>query len=335
MKKLAIFLLLITLVGIDHNIVDDGGFVTQVFAGAVANQDAEILPCIAFNPYVRGYNPNTGPHPSQQLIEKLLNKLIQQTSFRCIMTYGVLNGLDYIFEAAQVRGIKVISIIWLDADVTVNDLSIEGGINAAKTYPDTIIRLSCGSEVRTRHGTALDDVILDCIERLRVSGVSQPITTIDTWWEWCNHSWPCQRSNFSDVVDWVGINVFPWWENKFSGLFPCTTAAEAADFHIARLQDVMAVYSNKQVILTEFGWPAGPRGYSETNQFTGQTCGVASNFNQNLVIRDTIAKLDTHGWSGVVFEAFREAWKVNTEGPVGPFWGICTGIPPYRCKALY
>jgi exo-beta-1,3-glucanase (GH17 family) len=72
---------------------------------------------------------------------------------------------------------------------------------------------------------------------------------------------------------------------------------------------VMDTYPDKEVLLTEFGWPAGPKGYSETNQFIGQKCGVASNANQNLVIRDTLAKLDEKGWSGVVFEAFREQWK--------------------------
>ena len=90
--------------------------------------------------------------------------------------------------------------------------------------------------------------------------------------------------------------------------------------------------------MTEFGWPAGPEGYSETNQFTEQKCGVASETNQNLVIRDTIAKLDERGWSGVVYEAFREEWKKSVEGPVGSFWGICRrkGIPPsWKCKALY
>ena len=70
------------------------------------------------------------------------------------------------------------------------------------------------------------------------------------------------------------------WENKFSGIFPCTTAAEAAEFHVARVQNVMDRYPSRTVVLTEFGWPSGPDGYSETNQFTGQQCGVASQEHQ-------------------------------------------------------
>ena len=61
--------------------------------------------CVAFSPYSAGYNPNTGPHPSAALIQQLLDRLIQQTSTKCIMTYGVLNGLDATFAAARQRGI--------------------------------------------------------------------------------------------------------------------------------------------------------------------------------------------------------------------------------------
>lgn len=333
MKKSAVFVFIVAL-GLVA-VLPDGSFVTPIFAETVANhQDGKVLRCIAFSPYVGNHSPNTGPHPSRKLIRTLLDKLMQQTSFRCIMTYGVLNGLDYIFNAAHVRGLKVIAIIWLDADEAVNERSITRAIKAAKTYPNTIIRLSCGSEVRARHGNALDHVILDCIERLRAADVLQPITTNDTWWEWCDRSWPCQESVLSDHVDWIGINVFPWWENKFSGIFPCTTAARAATFHIARMQNVMDLYPNKEVILTEFGWPAGPKGHSETNRFTRQRCGLASESNQNLVNRNTLAELNRKGGPGVVFEAFREKWKARVEGPVGSFWGICKGVPPYKCKAL-
>lgn len=296
--------------------------------------NGEVLRCIAFSPYVQGYNPNTGPHPSRALIRQLLDKLKQQTSFRCIQTYGVLNGMDYIFKAANARGLKVIAILYLGPDQSINDQSITRGIAAAKKYSDTIIRISCGSEVRTRQVADAEGKIRTCLERLRAAGVTQPLTTIEVWWEWCNRAVPCQMWDMVNDVDWIGINVFPWWENKYSGIYPCTTAAQAADFHIARMQDVMNTYPNKEVILTEFGWPGGPHGYRETNLHTGQQCGVAKERNQNRVIKQTLAKLDQKGWSATVFSAFREPWKTN-EGPVGPYWGICQPAPPYDCKPLY
>jgi exo-beta-1,3-glucanase (GH17 family) len=311
------------------------------FVGAlvIATVGRDSIPrrCIAFSPYVGNLDQDFGPHPGPALIDELLDVVIKQTGFTCILTYGVLNGLDYIFESAAKRGVKVIAIIWLDKDPTVNQASIKAGIEAAKEYADTIIRISCGSEFRTRNGTALDSILRDCITQVRGAGVTQPLTTIETWWEWCNRSWPCGRWDLADDVDWIGINVFPWWENRFSGMFKCTRAADAAEFHVARLLDVKARYSAMDVVITEFGWPAGPDGLSQRNDFTGETCQAAeaSEVNQRRVVLETLAKLDTMGLRGVLFEAFREgSWKIRKEGAVGPFWGVCHGVSTFDCNSL-
>jgi len=63
----------------------------------------DILQCAAFSPYVGNLNPDYGAHPSKELIDELLDKLVKQTPFRCIMTYGVMNGLEHTFAAAETR----------------------------------------------------------------------------------------------------------------------------------------------------------------------------------------------------------------------------------------
>lgn len=293
---------------------------------------AKALQCAAFSPYVGQLSPLDGPPPSKQLIETLLDKLIAETPFRCIMTYGVTDGLEHIFAVARQRQLKVISIIWLDFDIAANSRSIAKGIEMALTYPDTIIKLSCGSEVRTRHGKKFDREILRCINDVREAGVTQPITTIDTWWEWCDRKAICQPNLFADKVDWIGSNIFPWWENKFSGVHPCTTAEHAADFHIDRLIELRQTYPDKEVIVTEFGWPNGPEGGTEFNNETDQHCGIANHANQTLVVQSTFERLAERNWSGVVFEAFSESWKPGSEGLFGSYWGICQGVSPYVCK---
>ncbi len=295
---------------------------------------AAALRCVAFSPYVKGFDPRTGPHPPRRLIAQLLDEIVARTPYRCLMTYGVLNGVDATFAEARKRRLRVIAILWLDADASVNDASIAGGIAAAKRYPKTIVRVSCGSELRTRHGNAFDAEISRCVSALRAAGVTQPITSNDTWWELCSRSLACAQDPLYASLDWIGVNVFPWWENRYSGYFPCTTAAAAADFHVARVQAVRAAYPNREVILTEFGWPAGPSGATEVNRFSAQSCGVAGAANQKLVVRGTLAKLDALGWPSVTFEAFREPWKA-AEGAVGPYWGRCSGAPPYRCRRGY
>jgi exo-beta-1,3-glucanase (GH17 family) len=289
------------------------------------------LQCVAFSPYVGRLNPDYGPHPSKVQIEQLLDVLVEKTPFRCIMTYGVLNGLDATFAAAEARGIKVIAILWLDKDTAVNSASISKGIEVARSYPKTIIKLSCGSEVRTRHGNALDGEISRCINAMREAKVTQPVTTIDIWWEWCNRTSPCQQTTFANSVDWIGTNIFPWWENKHADQFPCTPAEKAADFHISRLEEVRRTYPGKDVILTEFGWPYAPEGATEVNVHTGEHCGIANRNNQALVIRSTLKKLAEKQWSGIIFEAFSENWKPSNEGLFGGSWGICSGEPPHEC----
>ena len=322
MKHLLLIVISITLLSFGHNV-----FARKQIKGPQQNA----LQCAAFSPYVGKLNPNYGAHPSKELINELLDKLVKQTPFRCIMTYGVLNGLDTIFSAAETRHIQVIAILWLDDDSAVNSQSIAKGIEVAKAFPKTIIKLSCGSEVRTRHGNVFDGEITRCIDGLRKAGVTQPITTIDTWWEWCNRSLTCAQTTFASQVDWIGTNIFPWWENKFSGIHTCTPANKAADFHIARLEEIRRTYPGKEVVVTEFGWPNGPEGGTEINRKTGQHCGVASKKNQTLVIQSTFKKLAKKKWSGVVFEAFSENWKPGDEGGFGSFWGICQGELPYNC----
>lgn len=292
---------------------------------------ASPLRCIAFSPYTGDINPHYGPQPTPALIDTLLDRLVKDTPYRCIMTYGVLNGLDYTFTAAKARHLKVIAILWVGIDAKNNTESISKGIYLARTFADTIIKLSCGSEVRTRHDYQYDSEITRCIQALHEAKVPQPVTTIDTWWEWCNRAAPCAKTLFSDQVDWIGINVFPWWENRYSDQHPCTSAAQAADFHLARLHEVQKANPGKPIVITEFGWPNGSGQQNTGNAKTGQQCGVASPENQALVIKSTFKKLAQEKLTGVVFEAFSEKWKPNDEGQVGQYWGICQGEPPFKC----
>jgi exo-beta-1,3-glucanase (GH17 family) len=206
------------------------------------------LRCVAFGPYVNGYSPLAGNHPTTAVIDSLVDIIATQTSANCLMTFGVLDGLDYTFEAARRRGLKVIAILWLGESLANDRASIELGALRARQYPDTIVRIACGSELRRRLGSApaAAALVSDCVTRLRAAGVLQPIGTNERWWSMCDHQWPCRRWDAVGGLDWLGVNVYAWWENKFSGLFPCIPAAQAADFHVSRFQDVRAVYGEKE-----------------------------------------------------------------------------------------
>ncbi len=310
--------------------------VAWLYSGAVNAKNSHVpsslekpMHCLAFSPYVDNLSPDYGAQPSKQLLGKLLDHVLKQTPFRCIMTYGVLGGLEDIFYEAQQRNIKVIAILWIDNDPIVNTQSISKGIYLAREFKDTIIKVSCGSEVRTRRDYAYDKEITRCLNALREAKISQAISTIDTWWEWCNRSVSCQKTAFSEQVDWIGINIFPWWENIYSSLHDCVSAEHAADFHLARLEQVQRANPGKEVIITEFGWPANTT--AQTGGGAG-SCATASLQNQALVVQSTLKKLAQKKVTGVVFEAFSEQWKAEKEGDSGKFWGICEGVAPYACN---
>jgi len=111
------------------------------------------------------------------------------------------------------------------------------------------------------------------------------------------------KNSFADKVDWIGTNIYPWWENQYSGVHTCVPAEKAADFQTTRLEEINKAYPNKELVLTEFGWPSGPEGGSTTNLKTGEHCGIASKKNQKLVIESTFKQLAKKKRSGVVFEA--------------------------------
>ncbi len=104
-------------------------------------------------------------------------------------------------------------------------------------------------------------------------------------------------------------------------------------------REVVRTYPNKLVIISEFGWPAGPTvgwepyGYSELNEFSNQRCnGYANETNQDRVVSQTLDLLKRWKIPGITFSAFRETWKDAKEGDVGPYWGICANQYPYTCK---
>jgi exo-beta-1,3-glucanase (GH17 family) len=298
--------------------------------------------CIHFGPYVNGYNPNWGPHPSPALMGQLLDKLKQQTKFRCIIVYGVLNTLSSVASLAQQRGFKVILVAWLDSDLNINKQSVTKTIQLAKSYSSTVIGVGCGNEVRLRLGKPqATSIIRDCIGKLRQSGVKQPIGYIDTWHQWCDAPSGCNKnvcnkwSDLSNQVDWIGINNFAFWENVYSPCGACYAIDKVADFHLDRYKLVQKTYANKLVIMTEYGWPSSPNGYKPKNVVTGKVCNSpSSEDNQTKIIRRQLSLLKKNKIPGILFEAFKEPWKNDGGQPSAAYWGICSATAPYTCKNL-
>jgi len=287
---------------------------------------------VSFSPGVSPYSPWNPPPLS--LVGTLLDKLIQQTKFRTIMMYFI----DYYtLNIVKERGLKVLAIV--DLTTGDNNAVISNAIAMAKQFPDTIVALSCGNELGANNGMTdrVVQVVQQCVSSLKAGGVSQPVGSIDVFNSWCGgREKPCDRqwSAISNVVDWIGLNDYPWWTNVFSGNWPCTGVSQAAQKTLESYRTIQALYPTKPIVMTEFGWPAASSGTSilnPANVITGQQCGIANDANQKVMIQNTIELFRLNKLPCNTFQSFREDWKGNSVTDINRWWGFCQGVPPYNC----
>jgi exo-beta-1,3-glucanase (GH17 family) len=305
-------------------------------AGAPQATAAQPLRGLSWGAFIAPYDPE-GSIPGQATQATLMNKIVNEAGFHCVLMYGSGRDFDWAFQPAHALGVQVIANIGLTSNTTANQTLIAQTIQSVSMYPGTIVRISCGVELGQTIGQAVaESIIRNCRDQVKAAGIRIPVGAIDTWWTLCNQHWPCQPWSFIKELDWVGVDAQVWLENHYSGIFPCTPADRAAQFNVGRLQEIMSMYPGKEVILTEFGWPAGPDGYSEANVVTGQRCGVASEANQQLATQQTLIALNRLGLPAVIFEAFREPWLARTVlGPAGGYFGICGGTGNRLCTYPY
>lgn len=144
--------------------------------------------CVDFTPYVTGFAPGGGPEPSPALVGQLLHELLADGRVKCIFTYGSFGAYGFVPSILRSRaaatGVRtpIIMNLWLDVDAAANSAQIGAGIALARAFPDIIVAVSCGSEIRLRHNRAVAvPIILDCLARLRAAGIPQPLTHQATW----------------------------------------------------------------------------------------------------------------------------------------------------------
>jgi exo-beta-1,3-glucanase (GH17 family) len=214
--------------------------------------------CIRFSPYVNGLSPNGGPKPTAVLIGQLLDILVAKTRFRCIMLDDMSGVYTTVIEAAHTRNIKVFGITYISADFVSNG-DINEAIRLALLYPDTILGISCGTEIVWRNkdldGTAA--AVNACLQKFRQANVTQPLGYCDTFSSWCNLSeWPCYNGYYSvyNNVDFFGVNEFSWYENFNSPQFTCVSAQGALDNTILRYNTILNLFgSSKPLLLSAYG----------------------------------------------------------------------------------
>jgi len=303
----------------------------SAFITAMTPNSAGGIGSISFSPGVNGYSSSNPPPLS--LVGQLMDNLISSTKYRVIQLYYIDAST---IALAAARGLKVLGIVYVTPGQD-NSALINAAISAVRQYPSTFIALACGNEMGANYGltSSVVSAVSQCVSGLKGAGITIPIGSIDVYYSWCSQNEGSCNTAWSAVgnlVDWIGMNDYPWYDDYYSGVTPCNTYAQAAQVTYNKHKKLQALYG-KPVVLTEFGWPgSGTSGsiMSTPNDITGQQCGVGSDANQKSMVQSVIDLYRANGLPCNTFEAYRESWKGAANSPEVLF-GICNGTPPYAC----
>lgn len=254
--------------------------------------------CVSYAPYYgKDQTPfKAGTHITQVQIDADLERIAKVS--HCVRIYSVGQGLDYVPEAAQKLGLKVLVgawIGWTDAD---NHKEINLATKLANQYPQTVTGLIVGNEVLLR-GEQTEQAMQAYIARAKQL-TKVPVTYADVWEFWLNHR------NLEQSVDFVTIHLLPYWENN-------PQSVEQSIQHANNVMHQLDTAFSKPLLIGETGWPS-----------TGRQRGTAtpSALNQARYIRSFLHEAEQKHWQYNLIEAFDQPWKRALEGAVGGFWGM-------------
>ena len=266
------------------------------------------LQCVSYAPFRNGQSPLVeSTHVSAEQIEEDLRQLAKITE--CVRTYSIENGLDQVPGVAAKVGLKVIQGIWLGSNRLKNLNQIATVIGLTKQYPEVITAVVVGNEVLLR-GEMTAANLIAVIREIKAQ-VAMPVTYADVWEFWLRYP------DVQSAVDFVTIHVLPYWED-----FP-VPASRAASHLVAIRNKVAALFSGKEIVIGEFGWPSAGRMREDARP---------SPYDQARAVIDTLAAAKVENIRVNIIEAFDQPWKRALEGAVGGYWGIidrATGGPKF------
>jgi len=252
---------------------------------------------VTFNPNRAHHNPEKGLHPSKKEIDQDLSLLSEHV--HAVRTYSMLNGLEDIPELAAQYALNVTMGAWIGSDPIMSQIEIANLIKVSRQDHQFIVRTLVGNEALTRQDIPVEQLI-SYLRQVRKE-TWRPVSTSETWDIWI------ANPELADEVDYIAAHILPYWEK--------IPAEDALDYVFDRYQALKDAFPNKEIILTEVGWPSD-----------GQAQGKAeaSRANQAKFIRDFLNRAKEENLTYYVVEAFDQPWKHNLEGSVGAYWGLYT-----------
>jgi len=247
---------------------------------------------LCFSPYLADQKP--GSQLSEDQIRRRIEVIAPYTNW--IRSFSCTEGNELIPRIAHEFGIKTLVGAWLGKDPEINAREVAGLIQIAKEgYVDIA---AVGNEVMYRNDLTEDELIRT-IESAKKEIPNVPVGYVDAYYEFEN------RPRITNACDIILANCYPFWEG-------C-----AIEYSLLYMKDMyaraMKAGQGKKVIITETGWP------NNGQKFHGS---------QPSYVNALIYFLNTQQWSQeddidiFYFSSFDESWKIDSEGDVGPYWGL-------------
>ena len=247
---------------------------------------------LCFSPYLADQKP--GSQLSEDQIRRRIEVIAPYTNW--IRSFSCTEGNELIPRIAHEFGIKTLVGAWLGKDPEINAREVAGLIQIAKEgYVDIA---AVGNEVMYRNDLTEDELIRT-IESTKKEIPNVPVGYVDAYYEFEN------RPRITNACDIILANCYPFWEG-------C-----AIEYSLLYMKDMyaraMKAAQGKKVIITETGWP------NNGQKFHGS---------QPSYVNALIYFLNTQQWSQeddidiFYFSSFDESWKIDSEGDVGPYWGL-------------
>jgi exo-beta-1,3-glucanase (GH17 family) len=185
-----------------------------------------------------------------------------------------------------------------------NQDELEKTIQYANTFPDVVFSVSAGNESVPEWNENLVSPgrILYFVEALK-KHTDVPVTYCDNV-----HYWTDTLKEVAQAVDVISIHLYPVWEGR--------GVAEAIDLVQSGFHEIQRRYPDKQVIITETGWPTA----SNHNQIRSD---LANEHNQKIFNQVIDKWTEKEHIPCFFFEAFDETWK-GSQDPMEPekHWGF-------------
>ncbi len=256
---------------------------------------------LSFSPYGEGQGP--GAKVGEDQIRRRLAIIAPYT--RWIRTFSCTGGNEHIPAIAREFGLRTMVGAWLDGDTEKNEAELANAISVARAGHADI--LGIGNEVLLRDELT-EAQLVAYLDRVKAAVPEVDVGYVDAYFEFEDHP------RLAAACDVILANCYPFWEGCPAGY--------ALLYMKEMYRRAVRAGGGKRVIVSETGWP-------DTGTATGGA--VPSRENAIKYFVDTCRWTEEDGIEVFWFSSFDEAWKVDSEGDVGAYWGLWdkNGSPKY------